>query len=297
METLDQLTARQYGHLSRAQLRAVLSQHAIRRRLSRGSYLPVHRQVVRVASHPQTEFGRYAAAVLAVGSPVALDGRAAARAHGLTALRPVSPIDVVVPYRRVPRPRRGVRIHRVRNWERLAVTEANRLPVATLAATAGRLASQVGTALLTDIVQDMVRHGLELDDLAQHASGAGGRALREVVGALLISAKSQLERTLFPALVDAGLPEFRRNVPVHGAAGDVIEELDALFEKARVAVQLDGWAFHHDRRRFQRDRANRLAVEAGLVVLRFTHRDLTDRLPDVIEQIRTAVALGEAAAL
>jgi very-short-patch-repair endonuclease len=292
METLDQLTARQYGHLSHEQLRAVLSRHTIRRRRARGLYIPVHRGVIRVASHQETEFGGYAAALLAVGPDGALDGRAAARAHGLTTVQPVSPIDVVVPYRRVPRPMKGIRIHRTRRWSQLAVTEANGLAVPSLAATAARLAPDINAVLLTDVVQDMLRRGLDLDDLAPYATDRpGGPTLRRVIESLRISRKSALERILFPALAAAGLDEFTRNAVVRSSSGDVIEEVDALFDHARVAVQLDGWAFHHDRSRFQRDRTNqnRLAVETGLVVLRFTHRDLTQHLPDVVAQIRRAV--------
>lgn len=292
METLDQLTARQYGHLSNDQLLAVLSRHTIHRRRSRGLYIPVHRRVIRVASHQETEFGRYAAALLAVGPDAALDGRAAARAHGLTTVRAVLPVEVVVPYRRVPRPMKGVRIRRTRRWDRLAVTTANDLAVPSLAATAGRLAPEISTSVLTDVVQDMLRLGLDLDELVRHATDQpGGPALRQVIEALAVSRKSALERILFPALVSAGLNDFTRNAVVRSDAGDVIEEVDALFDKARVAVQLDGWAFHHDRRRFQRDRANqnRLAIETDLVVLRFTHRDITQNLPDVIAQIRRAV--------
>jgi len=293
METLDELTTRQHGHLSHDQLRSVLTGHAIRRRTARGLYEPVHRGVVRVASHPETELGRYAAALLAVGMPAALDGRAAARVYGVTALQPITTVHVVVPYQRVPRRLRGVHLHRTRRWERLAVTEVNGLAVPGPTATAARLASEVSERLLTDIVQDLLRRGLDLDELAAVAAGtlAGCQALRSVLSALSVSAKSALERLVFPALEEAGLSDFRRNVVVRDGAGEVIEEVDALFDRSRVAVQLDGWAFHHDRRRFQRDRTNqnRLAIETGLTVLRFTHDDATRRLPELVRQVRRAV--------
>ncbi len=291
MRTLDQLTADQYGHLSHGQLREVLSTYIIRRRRSRGLYIPVHRGVIRVASHQETEFGRYAAALLAVGHDAALDGRAAARAYGITALQPLRTVDIVVPYRRVPRPVAGVRIRRSRRWDQFGVTQVNRLAVPSLAATAARLAPTVGHGLLTDVVQDMARRGLDLADVIPFAGDQpGGPALRRVLDALGVSRKSALERLLFPALA-AEVGSFTRHAVVRDRAGDVIEEVDALFEGARVAVQADGWAFHHDRRRFQRDRTNqnRLSVEAGVLVLRFTHRDLTERLPDVVAQIRQAV--------
>ena len=107
---------------------------------------------------------------------------------------------------------------------------------------------------------------------------AGSPALRRALDALSISAKSALERVMIPALEAAGLAGFERNVTIRSEPGDVIEEVDVLFDDSAVAVQLDGWAFHHDRRRFQQDRAsqNRLALEHGLLVLRFTHADVSD---------------------
>jgi hypothetical protein len=293
METLDQLAIRQYGHLSQAQLRAVLTRHTVRRRRLRGLYVPVYRHVMRLANHQDSEFGRYAAALLALGAPAALDGRAAARAHGITAVQRSAAVDIVVPYGRAPRPIAGIKIRRTRVWDRLGVTDANRLAVPSLAMTAVRLAPQLTVTTLTDVLQDMIRLGLDPGDLASLATGRFGRhaELDSALAALSISAKSALERLVFPALDAAGIGTFHRNVVVRDNNGDVIEEVDALFDDARVAVQLDGWAFHHDRHRFGRDRANqnRLAIEAGLLVLRFTHGDVTKRLPDVVEQVRQAV--------
>lgn len=53
---------------------------------------------------------------------------------------------------------------------------------------------------------------------------------------------------------------------------------------------MDGWAWHHDVERFQRDRQRQNAVVlAGWTVLRFTWRDLTQRPAEVISQIQAAV--------
>ena len=58
----------------------------------------------------------------------------------------------------------------------------------------------------------------------------------------------------------------------------------------RLAIEIDGWAWHHSPDRFQRDRAkqNQL-VGAGWTVLRFTWFDLTNRPDDVIRQVRAAL--------
>ena len=65
---------------------------------------------------------------------------------------------------------------------------------------------------------------------------------------------------------------------------------DVLFREARVVVEVDGWAAHSDREAFERDRQRQnVLVNAGYVVLRFTWRDLTEREPTVVAQIREAV--------
>jgi very-short-patch-repair endonuclease len=64
-----------------------------------------------------------------------------------------------------------------------------------------------------------------------------------------------------------------------------------VFEEAGVVVEVDGWAYHIDPERFQRDRArqNRL-VAAGWTVLRFTWRDLTERSEYVVATITSILA-------
>ena len=64
-------------------------------------------------------------------------------------------------------------------------------------------------------------------------------------------------------------------------------EIDACWPVERVAVELDGWEFHHDRRAFQRDREkSNMLTAAGWTVLRFTHHDLTRRPAYVADQLR-----------
>jgi very-short-patch-repair endonuclease len=63
--------------------------------------------------------------------------------------------------------------------------------------------------------------------------------------------------------------------------------VDVAFGQVRLAIEVDGWAFHTTPARFQRDRQrqNRL-VAAGWTVLRFTWHDLTDRPDYVLATVR-----------
>ena len=76
------------------------------------------------------------------------------------------------------------------------------------------------------------------------------------------------------------------NAELHDERG-LIGHGDLVFDAARLVVELDGWAYHTDPDRFQRDRArqNRI-VAAGWRVLRFTWRDLTERPAAVVAAIR-----------
>jgi hypothetical protein len=87
-----------------------------------------------------------------------------------------------------------------------------------------------------------------------------------------------------------GLPTsiqgWRSNVEVRDGSG-LIGVADALFDGAKLIVEIDGWAYHSTLDCFQRDRErqNRL-VAAGWTVPRFTWRDLTQNPDWVIATIR-----------
>ena len=67
--------------------------------------------------------------------------------------------------------------------------------------------------------------------------------------------------------------------------------VDIAFPEKRVAIEIDGWAFHSDQQAFQNDRTrqNKLALQ-GWQVLRFTWLDLTQHPDRVLAQIRAAIS-------
>jgi very-short-patch-repair endonuclease len=67
--------------------------------------------------------------------------------------------------------------------------------------------------------------------------------------------------------------------------------IDIAFPASKVAIEIDGWAFHVDTDTFQRDRQRQnLLVRHGWRVLRFTYRDLVARPDQVIAEIVAATA-------
>ena len=66
--------------------------------------------------------------------------------------------------------------------------------------------------------------------------------------------------------------------------------VDIAFPRRRVAVEIDGWAWHMDVDRFRADRHKGNAlVRAGWGLLRFTWHDLTNRPDYVIAEVRAAL--------
>jgi very-short-patch-repair endonuclease len=74
-------------------------------------------------------------------------------------------------------------------------------------------------------------------------------------------------------------------------AGVIRARIDLAFVDLRIAIEVDGFAYHSDRSRFQRDRSRQnLLVGLGWTVLRFTWEDVTRRPDEVIQMIRAALA-------
>jgi very-short-patch-repair endonuclease len=58
-----------------------------------------------------------------------------------------------------------------------------------------------------------------------------------------------------------------------------------------LVVELDGWAYHRDRRAFQHDRLKGNALlAAGWKLLRFTHDDVTRRPEQVAAHIQAQLS-------
>jgi len=63
--------------------------------------------------------------------------------------------------------------------------------------------------------------------------------------------------------------------------------LDFYFAESRLAVEIDGKAFHDNLRDAHRDDVHRR--ECGIETLRFSAREVLDELPSVLSQIRQAL--------
>ena len=67
--------------------------------------------------------------------------------------------------------------------------------------------------------------------------------------------------------------------------------LDIAFRDFRLALEVDGYAFHSDLKSFQDDRRRQNALmNAGWLVLRFTWEDITAYPKRTITEIKDAIA-------
>ena len=87
-------------------------------------------------------------------------------------------------------------------------------------------------------------------------------------------AHSELERLAVSLLRQAGITGFRPNLTVRLRDGSRAE-IDIAFPERRLAIELDGFAFHSSAQAFRSDvrRGNRLLAD-GWTVRRFTWDDL-----------------------
>lgn len=112
----------------------------------------------------------------------------------------------------------------------------------------------------------------------------GSPSARRLLQAASDGARSEAERLLVRLLRAAKVSGWKANFPVCGYLVDI------AFPNERVAIEVDGWAFHSDQRTFQRDRTRQNAIAlSGWQVLRFTWLDLTEHPQRVIAEIAAAL--------
>jgi very-short-patch-repair endonuclease len=84
---------------------------------------------------------------------------------------------------------------------------------------------------------------------------------------------------------DAGLPPPEVNVAIAGL------EVDVLWRRQRLVVELDGHAYHRGRAAFERDRLRDATLQAaGHRVIRVTHQRLDDDPEAVLALIERLIS-------
>lgn len=286
------VAAAQDGVISRAQLREHgLSDAAVTRLIATDQVSPVVHGVLLVRGAPLTFRARLWASVLATGGVIGF-----ATAAFLWGIEPEQPhlVDVVIPpARRISVPNR-TRLHRLL-VPTSALTELAGLPVTSRAWTVcdhlGRMRRPEAYRLADRALQrGWVTSAALRQRLHDYPGRRGNQTLRLIVDRTVDRAAAESERVLHRLLRRADIGAWTANHAVW-CDGELVAVVDAALVAHRLAIEVDGWAYHSDVDRFQRDRSRQNAlIGLGWTVLRFTWSDLTQRPGYVVATIRRQVA-------
>ncbi|MCW1958973.1 MAG: DUF559 domain-containing protein [Mycobacterium sp.] len=283
---LSYFLRRQDGVITLAQARrSGLSQSAIQRRVRSGQWRRCAAGVYFVDDRPFTPAARIRAAVWGQGARATASGLAAAWWLGLMTIEP-DPIEVTVPRNSHGRARPGVRVRR-RDLHEHDIFEARGLRVTGLALTVLEASARRGGG--PKVMDSALQRRVGLADLQlahlRNAGRYGAPAARRLLEAAAGGARSEAERLLIQLLRGAGISGWQANFPVGPY------KIDIAFTEQKVAIEIDGWAFHSDLEAFQNDRKrqNWLALR-GWQILRFTWLDITQYPQRVLAEIRAAVS-------
>jgi very-short-patch-repair endonuclease len=242
----------------------------------------------------ESPFARELAAVLACGGT---DTGAAVSHWNAAGLREIAkaeyargrPIDIVL-RREGPGRRSGVSVHCYTTLRADEVSLVQGVPVTTVERTLLDLAAVIGPAELERLVAHAERDGrTELAALpaigARHPRHRGLRNLAGVIrrdGGPRLT-RSEAETRLLALIRDSGLPVPVTNTRVRGI------EVDFLWQRQRLIVEVDGFAYHSSPRAFQLDRRRDATLTAaGFRVIRLTWQQIK------AEPGQTLVALAQA---
>lgn len=284
------IARRQAGVLTRDQLASVgISARQTDLLVERGILIRAGRCVLRVAGASWHEHTQMWIATLSTRG--VLVGSSAAALWGLIP-PPLPPVWVAVPTGRRVRAPGGVRVRRT-DLPATEVTERFGLPVTT------RMRSALDHIALSSVAEGTVfadralsRRWLAVSDMERRLTsrGRGNSVIRQVLATLMVGAEAESERRLHRLLGSAGITGW---VPNHWirSGGRLVARIDVAFREQRIAIEVDGFAYHSDRARFQRDRSRQnLLVGLGWTVLRFTWDDVTLRPDEVLAVVRAALA-------
>lgn len=289
---VEAVLRRQDGVIKRSQALATgLSPAMIGRRLASGRWMSLHPCVYFAMDRDLTDEALVRAALLWAGPRSTATGLTAAWWHGLCR-HPPGMLDVTVPRAQClsSAPRVRVRRRDLDDQDRSNVRGVWVTGVALTVLEAAIARDGPGPQLLDRALQRGVSFESLHEAHSRNLGRTGSRAASALLRAAADHAASEAERVAVKLLRSAGITGW---VLGHQLAGYT---LDIAFPQQRIAIEIDGWAWHVAPDRFHRDRKRQnTLVLAGWTVLRFTWRDLTRRPEEVITEIRTALAAHPAA--
>ena len=286
---LHALAAKQHGAFTRQQSLALgYSVSEIRRRLRGHEWIKLHPGVYAIAGSSETWERRATAVLLYAGDSAALSHFAAASCLQLIDGRP-SRIDLAITTAK----KSGNGRHRVVGLARTDVRKAHGFPVTCPERTLVDLAGVAPRRILEGALDRAIVQGLTTLERTKAYIESRGLRNRRGVGVLVALiedrerlgvTESELERRFLEVVRTHRLSEPLRQRPI------VKRRVDFLYVDEQIFVEVDGRGAHELRVAFEDDRRrqNELVL-AGLLPLRFTWDDVTERRSYVAETVRRAL--------
>ena len=286
------VAAAQSGVITRAQLlERGIDDGVVTRMASDGRLVRQTPGVFLVRGAPLTDTARLWVATLATEG--VLGFATAARSWCVDPAEPTMSVHVVVPHGRRVYPPRWVRLHRVPIAAGHIVVRDG-LPMTsrpwTLCDYLPTLTERASVTLLDRALQQRWITPADIDArLRGYPKRRGNTRLRLLLDLTGDGAAARSERDLHALLRRARIEGWRPNYPVRLDAG-VIATVDIAFVERRLAIEVDGMAYHIGADRFQGDRTrqNNL-IRAGWTVMRFTWADIAYRPDYVVASILAMV--------
>ena len=278
-----------------------MSEHQFRRGIADQRWLP-YRGAWILSGAPDSDLSRAWAAILRSSTHAVVTGPTALRVYRLD-VSPAGPthrrfaIDAKAVCLSVPSVRHSSVPGVVYLREKYPIVAS---PLVNLLPTAPRSRAVIDTIRLlgwfrakNPTFRAIQLNWLDANDLVGATISFKGRRgikeLRMAAEAACGGTHADSEARTVAILRSAGLGHFQTNHAVSDNAG-LIGYIDIAFVEERVAIEIDGYAWHSSPERFQNDRTrqNRL-INEGWLVLRFTWDDLTNRPNQLIASVRSAL--------
>ena len=194
--------------------------------------------------------------------------------------------------------RPGIVVHRPRRFDPEDRDILHGIPITTVARTLLDLAEVVSRRELARAIERAELIGVfdlqAIEELMGRSRGRRGlrplrselTRVREVAQSAFT--RSELERALIELCRGQRLPAPSMNISIEGL------EVDAVWPAARLAVEMDGFAYHRTAAAFERDRRrDEILHLAGYRVLRFTYRRLKTDPDGVANTLRSMLHSSE----
>lgn len=220
-----------------------------------------------------------------------VSGQSAAALLGAKWVDPAGPGELVCDNRRPPA---GLSVHTDTLLDG-EVTDVGGIAVTTAARTAfdiGRRTARSAALQRLDALANAT--GVKMLDVAavvaQHPGARGVRRLHQILPLVDGGAESPQESRTRLALIDAGFPVPRTQIPVFGPGAYLIARIDMGWEEWRVGVEYDGPQHWTDPRQRTRD-IDRWAevADCGWKIIRVSHDLLRYRHATLIQRVGAAL--------